>query len=194
MGKAERRLQILAVARDVFAKHGYHAAKIEDIVNAAGVARGTFYLYFQDKRTIFEEIVDRTIARLGMAIVRVDVNDPSRSVADQVKENIRRIVRVLVEDRATTKILLSNAQGVDPAFDQKLLSFYDEMSKQLETSLQDGQALGIVREGEVHLISWLTMGALKETMFQIVQRGAAYDEDRLVEGVYEFFAGAYLRV
>src|SRR5215472_15244370 len=62
MDKTERRAQILAHARDVFAKRGYHAAKIDDIVSAAGVARGTFYLYFEDKRAIFEEIVDRTIA------------------------------------------------------------------------------------------------------------------------------------
>src|SRR5579883_878634 len=102
MGKAERRQQILMHARDVFAKRGYHAAKIDDIVAAAGVARGTFYLYFEDKRAIFEEIVDRTIARLGMRIIRVDPRDPSRTVADQVKENIRAIVALLFEDRATT--------------------------------------------------------------------------------------------
>ena len=193
MGKPERRQQILNVARDVFAKRGYHTAKIEDIVAAAGVARGTFYLYFDDKRAIFEEIVDRTIARLGMSIVRVDVA-AGRSVADQVRDQIRRIMRILLEDRGTTKILLSDALGVDPAFDRKLLSFYDEMSTQLESSLQDGQALGIVRQGDVKLMSWLTMGALKEAMFQIVQRGAEYDEDKLVEGAYEYFTGGYLRV
>ncbi len=194
IGKAERRQQILTVARDVFAKRGYHAAKIEDIVAAAGVARGTFYLYFEDKRAIFEEIVDRTIARLGMSIVRVDPHDGARTVADQVRENIRRIVRILLEDRATTKILLSDALGVDPAFDRKLLSFYDEMSSLLESSLRDGQALGVVRQGDVRLMAWLTMGALKEAMFQIVQRGAEYEEDRLVEGAFDYFRAGYLRV
>jgi AcrR family transcriptional regulator len=194
IGKAERRQQILTVARDVFAKRGYHAAKIEDIVAAAGVARGTFYLYFEDKRAIFEEIVDRTIARVGMAIVRVDPHDVGRTVADQLRENIRRIVRILLEDRATTKILLSDALGVDPAFDRKLLSFYDEMSSLMEHSLGDGQELGVVRAGDVRLMAWLSMGALKEVMFQIVQRGAEYDEDKLVEGTFEYFRSGYLRV
>jgi AcrR family transcriptional regulator len=171
MGKAERRQQILSVARDVFARRGYHAAKVDDIVAAAGVARGTFYLYFQDKRAIFGEIVDRTIARIGIAIVRV-----------------------LLDDRATTKILLTDALGVDPAFDQKLLSFYDEMSSMLERSLSDGQSLNVVRDGDVRLFSWLTMGAIKEVMFQIVQRGASYDEDMLVDGVFTFFRQGFLRV
>ena len=194
IGKPERRAQILTVARDVFSKRGYHAAKIEDIVAAAGIARGTFYLYFEDKRAIFEEIVDRTIARVGMAIVRVDPHDVGRTVADQLRENIRRIVRILLEDRATTKILLSDALGVDPAFDRKLLSFYDEMSSLMEHSLGDGQELGVVRAGDVRLMAWLSMGALKEVMFQIVQRGAEYDEDKLVEGTFAYFAAGYLRV
>ena len=194
MGKPERRQQILNVARDVFARRGYHNAKIDDIVAAAGIARGTFYLYFEDKRAIFEEIVDRTIARLGMSIVRVDPHDSGRTVADQVRENVRRIVRILLEDRATTKILLADALGVDPSFDRKLLSFYDEMSSLLEESLRDGQKLGVVSDGDVRLFSWLTMGALKETLFQIVQRGAEYDEDKLVEGILALFAAGYLRV
>src|SRR5580698_1219916 len=148
MGKQERRQQILSVARDVFARRGYHAAKIDDIVAAAGIARGTFYLYFEDKRAIFEEIVDRTITRLGMAILRVDPHDPVRSVSSQIRENIRRIVDMLLEDRATTKILLSYAVGVDPAFDRKLLSFYDEIANLLERSLRDGQALGVLCDGD----------------------------------------------
>ncbi len=194
MGKPERRQQILNEARDVFARRGYHNAKIDDIVAAAGIARGTFYLYFQDKRTIFEEIVDRTIARLGMSIVRVDPHDGARTVADQVRDNIRRIVRILLEDRATTKILLSDALGVDPAFDRKLLSFYDEMASLLEQSLRDGQGLGVVGEGDVRLMSWLAMGALKEVLFQIVQRGAEYDEDKLVDGTFAFLSTGCLRV
>jgi AcrR family transcriptional regulator len=194
VGKPERRQQLLHVARDVFAKRGYHAAKIDDIVVAAGVARGTFYLYFDDKRAIFEEIVDRTIARLGMTILRVDPQDPSRSVGDQVKENIRRIVAMLLDDRATTKILLSDALGVDASFDRKLLSFYDEIVKLLEGSIREGQALGVVASGDARLYAYLTIGALKEVLFQIVQRGAEYAEEDLVLHIFGFFRNGYLRI
>jgi AcrR family transcriptional regulator len=191
-GKPERRQQILGVARDVFARHGYHAAKIDDIVAAAGVARGTFYLYFEDKRSIFEEIVDGMIARLATSIVRVDPRDESRSVAEQVRDNVQRVVRVLLEDHATTKILLSDAPGVDPEFDRKLLSFYEEMSTMLGRTLRDGQKLGVVRAGDARLMSWLAMGALKEVMFQMVRRGVAFDEDKLVDGILAFMRAGCL--
>lgn len=194
MDKAERRQQILLHARDVFAKRGYYAAKIDDIVAAAGVARGTFYLYFEDKRAIFEEIVDRTFARLGMAVVRVDTEHPTRSVADQVRENIRRIVGALLEDRATTKILLSDAVGLDAAFDRKLISFYEEVGKLLESSLVDGQERGIVAKGDAHIFAILTLGAVKEMMYQVVMRGLDYPEERIVDEIFSFLSAGYLRM
>ncbi len=194
MDKAERRQQILLHARDVFAKRGYYAAKIDDIVAAAGVARGTFYLYFEDKRAIFEEIVDRTFARLGMAVMRVDTEHPTRSVADQVRENIRRIVGSLLEDRATTKILLSDAVGLDAAFDRKLISFYEEVGKLLESSLVDGQERGIVAKGDAHIFAILTLGAVKEMMYQVVMRGLDYPEERIVDEIFAFLSAGYLRM
>lgn len=193
MDKAERRQQILHFARDVFAKHGYHAAKIDDIVAAAGIARGTFYLYFDDKRAIFEEIVDRTFERLGMSIVRVDTEDPNRSVADQIRENIRAIVHALLEDPATTKILLSDAVGLDPEFDRKLISFYEGTGKLLESSLADGQERGIVAAGDARMYAIMTLGAVKEIMYQVTMRGLDYPEDRIVDEIYGFLCAGYLR-
>jgi len=194
MDKLERRQNLLLHARDVFAKRGYHAAKIDDIVAAAGVARGTFYLYFEDKRAVFEEIIDRTFARIGMSFVRVDPNDASRTVAEQVHENIRRIIHTLLEDRATTKILLSDAVGLDPALDRKLLSFYEEVGKLLEESLRDGQALGVVVEGDPRMFSMLTLGAMKEILYQVVMRGLPHSEEQIVEALFVFLKRGYLRV
>jgi AcrR family transcriptional regulator len=191
--KTERRQQILTNARDVFAKRGYHAAKIDDIVAAAGVARGTFYLYFEDKRAIFEEIVDHTFARLGAAVMRVDTEDKAR-VTEQIEENIRRIVHALLEDPATTKILLSDAVGLDPAFDRKLLFFYEEVGKLLEASLVDGQERGIVASGDARVYAIMTLGAVKEIMYQVVMRGLEYPEERIVSEIFRFLSAGYLRV
>ena len=191
--KIERRQQILLNARDVFAKRGYHAAKIDDIVAAAGIARGTFYLYFEDKRAIFEEIVDGTFTRIGLAVLRVETEEPSR-VGAQVEENIRRIVHTLLEDPATTKILLSDAVGLDPAFDRKLLFFYEEVGKLLEASLVDGQERGIVASGDARVFAIMTLGAMKEIMYQVVMRGLDYPEERIVAEIFRFLSAGYLRI
>jgi AcrR family transcriptional regulator len=194
MGKVERRQKILGHARDVFARRGYHDATIDEIVAAAGIARGTFYLYFKDKRAVFEEIVDRAFAQIAMAIVRVDPKDTGRTVADQVLENTRRIVGTLLEDRATTKILLTDAVGLDPAFDRKLHSFYDVVENLLVESLREGQGLGVVAPGDARIFAYLILGAMKEVLYQVVHREAAYSEKEVVHGIYDFLGQGCLRI
>ena len=195
LAKAERRQQILTAARDEFAKRGYHQTTIDDIVAQAGVARGTFYLYFEDKRAVFSDLIDRFAAQLAMTIVRITTDDPTENVADQVRENIRRIIGTCLSDRAMTKILFSDAVGVDPAFDRKLMNFYDSMVGLLTESLRDGQGLGVVSDGEPRVLAYLTLGALKELLYQAVTLGLAEESaDALTQQLYSFLTHGYLRV
>src|ERR1700712_1327200 len=50
--RQERSTQIQVVARTLFARRGYHETTIQDILDGAGIARGTFYLHFDSKRAI----------------------------------------------------------------------------------------------------------------------------------------------
>ena len=176
----------------MFARQGYHQAKIDDIVAAAGIARGTFYLYFEDKRAIFGEIVDGAFAKLAAAIVRVDTSGRREDVTRQVRENIARIVEVLLQDRATTKILLADAVGLDPAFDRKLFAFYEEVGKLLEESLREGQELGIVRKGNARLYSMLSLGALKEVLFQSSVYEIDIEATEITDTLYAFLSNGML--
>jgi AcrR family transcriptional regulator len=195
LAKAERRQQILMAARDVFAKRGYHQATIDDVVAAAGVARGTFYLYFEDKRAVFEDLIDRFSAQLTVAISRIVIDDPSRAVAAQARDNIHAIIRVCLAERTMTKMLFTDAAGVDPGFDRKLMTFYDGVVQLLTESLRDGQALGIVADGEPRVLAYLTVGALKELLFQAVTLGLAEESaEVLTEQMFRFLSEGYLRV
>jgi len=192
--KAERREQILLSARDVFAKRGYHPVTIDEIVLQAGVARGTFYLYFDDKRAIFSALIDRFAAQITQAIQRIVTDDANRSVQDQVLENIRAILRTCLGERAMTKILLTDAAGVDSTFDHKLKTFYDAVVQLLTESLKDGQALGIVEDGEPRVLAYLTLGALKELLFQAVTLGFSEETaEVLTQQMYGFLSRGYLR-
>lgn len=187
LSKEERRAEILAAARKVFAKRGYHQATVDDIVAEAGVARGTFYLYFDDKRGVLGELIERFSARINVAIMRIVTDDPTRSVDEQVLENIRGILVIALKERAMTKILFTDAVGVDPDFDRKLRVLYDELVQLLTESLADGQARGIVRDGEPRVMSYMLVGALKELLYQVVTLGIAEESaDVLSEQMFAF--------
>jgi AcrR family transcriptional regulator len=190
MDKTERRQVLLHAARDVFATRGYHDAKVDDIVALAKVAKGTFYLYFPDKRSVFAELVDMLFLRLGAAILKVDTG---RDVDEQVKHNIRAIVAVLLDDPALTKILLSYATGMDPAFVTKIQSFYAGVKAILAGSLREGQALGIVAEGDTDLFATFTVGALKELLAENVAAQKPMAREEIVDALFRFLQAGYLR-
>jgi AcrR family transcriptional regulator len=191
MDKTERRLDLLRAARTVFATKGYHDAKVDDIVAAAKVAKGTFYLYFPDKRSIFAELVDGLFARLGGAILKVD---PGADIDAQIKHNIRGIVAVLLDDPAMTQILLSYAAGLDPAFSAKIRSFYDGVKAMLRASLSEGQRLGIVAPGDTQLYATFTIGALKEILLESAVAKRAIPREDLVDNLFRLLQGGYLRM
>jgi AcrR family transcriptional regulator len=190
MNKAERRQALLRAARDVFATKGYHDAKVDDIVALAKVAKGTFYLYFPDKRSVFSELVDLLFARLGAAIVKVD---PAADVDAQVKHNIRATVAVFLDDPALTQILLSHAAGMDPAFVSKIRSFYDGVKSMLAKSLTEGQALGIVAAGDTKLFATFAVGALKELLAENVAGETPLGREEMVDALFSFLQAGYLR-
>ncbi len=64
---AARRQQLLAVAEGLFLDHGYGNTSVSRIVKAAGVAQGTFYLYFESKEAILLELRRGVLRRLRRA-------------------------------------------------------------------------------------------------------------------------------
>ena len=53
----ERRDAILSAALDEFSTRGFEAARLDDVARRAGVAKGTIYLYFRDKESLFQELI-----------------------------------------------------------------------------------------------------------------------------------------
>jgi len=185
-----RRQQILDRARDVFAKKGYHQAKIDDVVAAASVARGTFYLYFHDKRSIFEELCSRFFQRIALAVSRIDVTKP---IADQVATNITAILDVFLADPAMAKIILTDAIGLDAEFDRRLLAFYADIEAMLAGALEEGQSLGIVQPGDTRVVAHFLLGGIKEVLLQLTRAPVPVDRAAVVKDVLALLARGCLK-
>ena len=164
--KEARRDQILEAAAEVFGAAGYHAANVADIIAKAGVARGTFYQYFESKRQLFDELLDDLLERVREAIVDVNLADPEKTVYVQLQEDIERILAILFQERALARILLAEASGVDAELDRKLEGFYDGILDLISDTLRLGQAAGMVRPCDTWLVATCILGSVKELVYQ----------------------------
>src|SRR5258708_30896297 len=116
---AERRDAILAAALDVFAAQGFAAARLDDVAERAGVAKGTIYLYFAGKETLFQELIRAQLSPLvGGGIHASHADIPLRQFAEQL---IDVFVREVFGTRRKDVIRLMITEG--PRF-PKLAEFY----------------------------------------------------------------------
>src|ERR1700720_4705202 len=85
--RAERRQAILAAALQESSARGFAAARLDDVAVAAGVAKGTIYLYFRDKEALFQDLIrsemSPVVATLETALA---VDLPVRAVAERAVE------------------------------------------------------------------------------------------------------------
>ncbi|MGE5165578.1 MAG: TetR/AcrR family transcriptional regulator [Sphingobacteriales bacterium] len=84
---AERRDSILAAALDEFSSRGFEAARLDDVARRAGVAKGTIYLYFRDKESLFQELIRAMLTPLVGTIEAMGQADvPLAVLADRIVE------------------------------------------------------------------------------------------------------------
>lgn len=159
--KETRRDQLLHCAKAMFAEQGYHATNVADIIAAAGVARGTFYLYFESKRQIFDAIVDGLLHDIDQRIAVIELGPNAHPPIEQLRTNLRRVLTLILEDRHLVQILLFQAVGLDHDCQRKLDHFYQSVRDQIEAALRMGMLMGLVRSCEARLAAAAILGAIQ---------------------------------
>src|SRR5439155_10654062 len=86
-GKAERREAILAAALEEFSASGFAATRLDDVARRAGVAKGTIYLYFRDKESLFQELVRTMLGPVVGALEAAPAAElPVRVIAEGIAD------------------------------------------------------------------------------------------------------------
>ena len=147
LDKATRRQQLVDAAISVFAAKGYRVASIADIIEQAGVARGTFYLYFQSKEAVFNAALDRFLS-LFQEMARKEVaRDYSNPLNLGVSLRVALIewLRFLLQHRQLTKIVFRQAAAVDPDYEAKYLEIIRATQARSVNAIRFLQTMRILR-------------------------------------------------
>lgn len=107
----DRRTEILKAAREVLAEKGLDAAKISEIVARAGVAQGTFYLYFPSKTSLVLALVDELTTR-NLDAVRSAI-DGAPSMAQAIDRGVRAVFANMAKDGDIAGIIHSRMGLMD---------------------------------------------------------------------------------
>jgi len=185
MERQARRAQVLRHAKRIFARKGYHRTNVADIIARARIARGTFYLYFQNKKDLFEELLEQAVRELTARIQRLRPGPGEPDPVDQLRANLTRVLSYALAERELTDILLNHSTGFDHELDDKIQDFYDRIAALIKRSLDLGIEMNLVRNSDTRAVSYAILGGIKEVI-GMLSRSRATDTSEFVEEILDF--------
>ena len=185
--KERRREQVFHSAKEVFSQKGFHKASISDIVERAGIARGTFYLYFKNKRHIFSCLLESLLEELDQRIETIELGERNPPPLEQLRANLTRVITLALEEPQLIQIVFHHNMGLDKKLDRELHDFYERVTGRIEWALKLGIEIGLVRPCHTRLVAYGVLGGMKEVMGQLAsERISALDLKAVVDSLLEF--------
>jgi AcrR family transcriptional regulator len=152
--REQTRQNLLSAARRVLSRHGFHRTKIVDIAREAGVAVGTFYLYYPTKEALFLEMVEDAVRLLKTEIDRLDslANDPIQ----RARVGCETFFRFAQENRDLFRIVFGHGATFHDVVHQAQELFIAGVAANLVT----GITTGIFRPNRPDVVAHAFIGML----------------------------------
>jgi len=148
----DTRRRLLDAAERVFGELGYPDASIVKITEAAGVAQGTFYLYFDSKKAVFDELVRDLNQRVRHAMKEASQQGETRLEAERL--GFQAYFQFTAAHPALYRII-RQAEFVSP---EMLHYHYDRLSNGYIAALREAAGRGEIAAVEPEVTAWALMG------------------------------------
>ena len=150
-GEATRQ-KLLDAAEALFGRNGFHATSITDVVRRAGVAQGTFYLYFESKEAVYTELVRHLSHSLRQAIAADVAGLDDRLAVEET--GLRSFLRFAAEHRDLYRIVFES-QYIDP---DVFRWYYQRLAQGWAEGLEAAMDGGQVRRLHPETVAYALMG------------------------------------
>lgn len=184
--KSARRDEIMAAAKKVFGRKGFHATTIADIAKEAGLAYGSVYWYFDSKDELFHALM-----AVEEQALRAHVSAAVSASADG-GEPFRIAVQATLEffeaDKATVKLLFRDAYALGDRFEKHLGGIYERFIDDIENFIVNAQQRGEVVPAPPRMVAY-TLAAL---IGQLAHRRLSTDDGVTAAEVADFVVSLVL--
>ena len=188
-----RKHRLVESAKLAFAQRGYHETSISEIVRQAGIARSTFYQYFDSKLHLFESILESFLQDLHESIEPISLTAGSPPPLIQIQDNLTRVLNVVLYEGDLTRILMRSTSALDRRMVGSLEEFYTQAAGMIQRSLNQGIVMNLVRPCDTRIVSYSIIGAVKEVIFQLTASNEVRPSTPdLVTQLLEFAMGGIL--
>jgi AcrR family transcriptional regulator len=152
----ERKQQLLDRAAELFAERGYAETRVADIVDAAGVAKGLFYWYFENKEALFRELVQNIRLRLRQEQARA--MDAGADPLTRIRQGAEASVRFMAQHAHFFALL--EVENLEKQFADVLRQGTDVHATDVGRLVRAGIEAGLVRDEDPELLTYGVIGTV----------------------------------
>ena len=190
--KSQRRDEIMAAAKEVFARKGFHETTIADIAKEAGLAYGSVYWYFDSKDELFHALmaVEESALRNHVAAALAALGVPAENVGQEapLRAAVEATLEYFESDKATVKLLLGDRYALGERFEKHLGGIYERFIDDIESFIVAAQERGEVVAAPPRMVAY-TLAAL---VGQLAHRRLSTDDDVTAAQVADFVVALVL--
>ncbi len=193
----ERREHILETAAEIFSNKGYRMSSVSDIVEEAGIGRGTFYLYFDSKKEIFLELIEGFFKGYAEVLNKnhfllEEAFGGDGNVLRTWRDNMLRVLEFHKDNRSLTHIVYREALGRDEDFSARV----DELSllarEKLVSEFRMMCERGMMRQCDVEVVTSLVMGSTVYVVMEHLLRESDRDMSEMADMIVEYHIRALI--
>lgn len=184
----DRRRDLLDAAERSIAERGVHATTVADITRAAGVAKGTFYLYFDSR----EQLLGALKERLAQRIVDAIAEDLTEAGDLGALERLDRVVVGVIEQQLTQRQLLGLTvkEPADPITTERFAEASRHLIELIEAEIRTGMHAGELDVEDPEVTAAMITFGLSGTVHHALLHEEVFDRDRLVAAGQHLMRGA----
>jgi len=165
----ERKQCLLQHAAALFAERGYAETRVIDIVEAAGVAKGLFYWYFENKEAVFVELAESL--RLRLRVEQAEAMTDGATPLVRIRQGVEASVRFMGEHRRLYSLF--DVETLDPEVAARLRMGSEVHVADTARHIRDGVAAGVVRDEHPDAMAHAVVGTV--AMFTHLHRTGVLD-------------------
>ena len=157
-----KKREIIKAAREVFAENSYQGTSIKAVARKAKVATGTLYLYFTNKESLINMIVDEMFGELLKCIKeeRALYTDGF----DKLQASMEACLKLFTKEKNMAKILLIQVPGVNNAFNSRLIEIENELIKLTKEDLDELKTLGRLSNDDTLVSAMAFVGSFRQVI------------------------------
>lgn len=178
------RERIIKAAKEVLADKEMGKTSIKAIAKKAGIATGTFYLYFTNKEALIDTVVTELYTEL-LALIKNERARYNNGFA-KLQASMEVCIKTFMKEKHTFKILLEYFPEINAAFNTRFTDIESDLIRLTKQDLDELLAARLIPEQDTQVSATAFVGSFREVILSWLSNGEPEDVEKAYRTLIEY--------